>query len=466
MFRASCAAAVLGLSALSLVPATASAQTSLHAGELEVPIHKSQVVTSDTPIDRALIGNPAIADIVPISDRSVYVLGKGLGTTSLTLYDRNNRVIAVMDVLVGPDIDGLRRELSELLPDETVEARISNGAIVLHGMASDAGAATTAARIAAVYGGENVVNLMSLGGSQQVMLEVRFAEVNRTIGEQLGAGLFAGDNDGDFSAAIGGGASIVPGPNGTSKFKLESVTNAFGVFGALFNIGDLNIEAFLDVLERQGLSRTLAEPTLVALSGERASFLAGGEFPIPVVQGGQGGTSGSGITIEFKSFGVSLGFTPTVLGNGVINLVVEPEVSSIDPASSITLGGNTVPGLQTRRASTTLEMRDGESFAIAGLLRDETRTTVNQLPFFGSLPIIGSLFRSTEYQNGETELLIVVTPRLVRPVRPDQVRLPTDRVADPDVLDVMLNGDVYQPVELPPAAPPAAPADEETGYEF
>ncbi len=459
MFRASCAAVALGLSTLSLVPATASAQTSLHAGELEVPIHKSQVVTSDTPIDRALIGNPAIADIVPISDRSVYVLGKGLGTTSLTLYDRNNRVIAVMDVLVGPDIDGLRRELSELLPDETVEARISNGAIVLHGMASDAGAATTAARIAAVYGGENVVNLMSLGGSQQVMLEVRFAEVNRTIGEQLGAGLFAGDNDGDFGGAIGGGASIVTGPNGTSTFELGAVTNAFGVFGALFNIGDLNIEAFLDVLERQGLSRTLAEPTLVALSGERASFLAGGEFPIPVVQGGGGD---SAITIQFKSFGVSLAFTPTVLGNGVINMIVEPEVSSIDPASSITLNGITVPGLQTRRASTTLEMRDGESFAIAGLLRDETRTTVNQLPFFGSLPVIGSLFRSTEYQNGETELLIVVTPRLVRPVRPDQVRLPTDRVADPAVMDVMLNGDVYQPVELPPAAP----SDEETGYDF
>ncbi len=466
MFRACCAAAVLGLSAVSLTPTAVLAQASLHAGELEVPINKSQVVTSDTEIDRALIGNPAIADIVPISDRSIYVLGRGMGTTSLTLYDRSNRVIAVMDVLVGPDIDGLRRELGELLPGEQIEARISNGSIVLSGMVSDAGAATRAARVASVYGGESVVNLLTVGGSQQVMLEVRFAEVSRTIGEQMGAGMFAGDGDGDFGGAIGGGASITPGADGSSLLQLGSVTNVFGVFSALFSIGDVNIEAFLDVLERQGLSRTLAEPTLVALSGERASFLAGGEFPIPVVQGGGQGTgSGNAITIQFKSFGVSLAFTPTVLGDGVINLVVEPEVSSIDPSSSITLNGITVPGLQTRRASTTLEMRDGESFVIAGLLRDETSSTVNQLPFFGSLPIIGSLFRSTEYQNGETELLIVVTPRLVQPIRPDQVRLPTDRVRDPSVTDVLLNGDVYQPVDLPPAGPAAA--DEgESGYEY
>ncbi len=464
MFRAYCAALALGVSVLALSPAAALAQSSLHAGELEVPINKSQVVTSDTVIDRAMVGNAAIADIVPISERSVYVLGKAMGTTSLTLYDRANRVIAVMDVMVGPDIDGLRNELTELMPNEPVEARISNGQIVLHGMVSDVGAAAEAASIARIYAGDNVVNLLSLGGSQQVMLEVRFAEVNRTIGEQLGSGLAATDNDGDFGGGTGRGIPLIGSLlNGDDTVQLGSAGNAFGIFGALFSIGDLNIDAFLDVLERQGMSRTLAEPTLVALSGERASFLAGGEFPIPVVQGsGGGGANGSAITIQFKSFGVSLAFTPTVLGNGVINMVVEPEVSSIDPASSITLNGITVPGLQTRRASTTLEMRDGESFAIAGLLRDETRTTVNQLPLLGSLPIIGSLFRSTEYQNGETELLIVVTPRLVQPIRPDQVRLPTDRVRDPSVSDVLLNGDVYQPVELPPAGTQT----EESGYEF
>ncbi len=239
------------------------------------------------------------------------------------------------------------------------------------------------------------------------------------------------------------------------------------MFGALFDLGDVSVEAYLDTLERNGMSRTLAEPTLVALSGESASFLAGGEFPVPVSQSNGTGDGGNAITVLFKPFGVSLAFTPTVLGNGIINLVVEPEVSSIDPSASVTINGLTVPGLQTRRARTTLEVRDGESFAIAGLLRDETQATTNQLPLLGSLPIIGSLFRSTSYQRGETELLIVVTPRLVQPIRPDQVRLPTDRVPAPDVVDVLLNGDVYQPRDLPPAPPaPESNASEGAGYEY
>jgi pilus assembly protein CpaC len=221
----------------------------------------------------------------------------------------------------------------------------------------------------------------------------------------------------------------------------------------------------------QGMSKTLAEPTLVALSGEKASFLAGGEFPIPVVQGGNsggggGGTGGQAITVEFKSFGVSLGFTPTVLGDNLINLIVEPEVSSLDPSASVTINGLTIPGLQTRRASTTLELRDGESFVLGGLLRTEFQTNVQQLPILGSIPIIGSLFRSTQFQKGETELLIVVTPRLVRPIRPDQVRLPTDRVADPDAVETLLFGQDYKPQALPPSAPAGQPRTQGDGYEY
>jgi pilus assembly protein CpaC len=177
----------------------------------------------------------------------------------------------------------------------------------------------------------------------------------------------------------------------------------------------------------------------------------------------QGGANGNNaITVEFKPFGVSLGFTPTVLGDKVINLVVEPEVSTIDTSASVQVNGIVVPGLQTRRASTTLEVRDGESFAIAGLLRDNTTTSVNQLPILGSLPIIGSLFRSTSYQRGQTELLIVVTPHLVQPIRPNQVRLPTDRVPPPEAPDVLLNGDDYQPRPLPPAGTPT----KDPAYEF
>ena len=439
----------------------------LHAGALEVAINKSQIVTADRRIDRAMIGNDAIADVLPVSDRSIYVLGKAIGTTSLTLYDSANRVIAVMDISVGPDVEALRQQLGDVMPGEDIDARLTNGKLMLTGTVSDAGAAGRATRLAAAYAGEDVVNMLSLRGSQQVMLEVRFAEVNRTVGERLGVSGFGLSDDGDFNFATGSGASAIAGEDGLgSLLQVDPILDNFGVFSALLDIGDLNIEAFLNALERKGLSKTLAEPTLVALSGQKASFLAGGEFPIPVAQANGGGGGGQAITVEFKPFGVSLGFTPTVLGDRVINLVVEPEVSSIDPSASVTINGLTVPGLQTRRASTTVELRDGESFVLAGLLRTEHQTSVQQLPILGSIPIIGSLFRSSQFQKGETELLIVVTPRLVQPIRPDQVALPTDRVADPDVLETLLTGEDYKPVALPPAAPASQAATTGDGYEY
>ena len=450
-------ALALALAACTAAPAMAQNAYGLHAGELEVAINKSQIVSSDVPIKKAMIGNDEIADILPISDRSVYVLGKAMGTTSLTLYDRNDSVIAVMDISVGPDTAGIQAQLDKLIPGQDVDVSLSNGNIVLSGLVSDAGAAERAARIAAAFAGKNVINLISIGGSQQVMLEVRFAEVSRSVGEELGAGGFLRNRNGDFTGAIGGGASATPGPTGGTQLGLSSISDSFGIFSALFSIGDINIEGFLDTLESKGLSKTLAEPTLVALTGERASFLAGGEFPVPVVQSGGGGGGGNAITVEFKSFGVSLGFTPTVLDGNVINLVVEPEVSSIDPAASITLNGVRIPGLQTRRASTTLELRDGESFALAGLISTDFETSVDQFPILGSLPIIGSLFRSSRYRKGETELLIIVTPRLVKPIRPDQVKLPTDRIEDPDVVETLLNGDDYQPRDLNGSG--AAPTD-------
>ena len=471
MLKTSLAALALCTAAMAAGPALAqSSDINLHAGAMEVPINKSQVVTSDRPIAKALVGSAEIADVLPISNRSIYVLGKKMGTTSLTLYDSANRVIAVMDVAVGPDVEGVRSQMASLIPGQPIDARLSNGSIVLSGVVSDTGAADRAAKIAAAYAGENVINLITLGSSQQVMLEVRFAEVTRQVGHQIGVSGFGADGDGNFAGALGQGASVTRDPDtGKSVLGIDEITDSFGVFRTIFNIGDVNIEAYLNALERKGLSKTLAEPTLVALSGEKASFLAGGEFPIPVVQNGSGGGNGNAITVEFKPFGVSLGFTPTVLGNKVINLVVEPEVSSIDPSASITVNGLVVPGLQTRRASTTLELRDGESFALAGLLRKEFQTTIRQLPILGSIPILGSLFRSSGFQKGETELLIVVTPRLVAPIRPEQVRLPTDRVKDPDPVQTILNGDDYQTRKLPPANAPAPTTDKAqggTGYEY
>lgn len=437
------------------VPALAqSAGAALHAGSLEVPVNKSQVVSADRAIGRAMIGNAEVADVLPISERSVYVLGKQFGTTSLTLYDRANRVIAVMDVEVGPDVESLRGQLSQLVPGQPVDARISAGSILLTGMVSDAGVANRAAQIAKAYAGDKVINLITLGGSQQVMLEVKFAEVNRTVGERLGVSGFGLSRGGSFSAAVGEGASY----DSQNGLRLGGIADSFGIFNKSFSIGRLGIDATLEALERKGLAKTLAEPTLVAISGERASFLAGGEFPIPVVQSGSNGGNGNAITVEFKPFGVSLGFTPTVLGDKVISLIIEPEVSSIDPSASITVNGLVVPGLQTRRASTTVELRDGESFAVAGLLRRDFQTTVRQLPLLGSIPILGALFRSSSFQKGETELMIVVTPRLVAPLRPEQVRLPTDRIGDPQPADILLNGDGYRVKPLKPV-PGSVPAD-------
>ena len=547
------------------IAAPASAQ-SLHAGTLEVPLNKSQVVSTDRTIARAMIASADIAEVVPITERQVYVLGKKMGTTSLTLYDRMGRVISIIDIAVGPDVIGLTDQLQQLIPGDKIEAHISNESVVLTGMVNSAGSADRALQIAKSYAGDKVINLISMGSSQQVMLEVRFAEVTRSTGKEIEAKLGVRSADGTFNSVTGTNSSFIPGltssstnlsnnstnnsangisnsttngstnstTNGTSLllgnqaqaasgntppftgsaadftnlgtlsnktftgigqagasgttangttgstvsnltnsigattvgaaqtatsllssiFQMGAVSGGFGIFSKQFNIGNTSIQALLNAMETRGLAKTLAQPTLVALSGEKASFLAGGEFPVPVAQSGNNAGGNNAITVEFKAFGVSLSFTPTVLADKTISMIVEPEVSAIDPASSLTVGGITIPGLRTRRASTTLELRDGESFAIAGLISKDFQTTVKQVPLLASIPIIGALFRSSSFQKGETELLIVVTPHLVQPIRSGQIRLPTDRVLDPREGDTFLLGQPYRPVKVEPAAPP------------
>lgn len=471
----------LSFGAAGAAQAQGYSEASLRGGTLEVPLNKSQVVTADRPIAKALIGgsnepDKLIADVVPITNRSVYVLGKNMGTTSLTLYDAGGRVISVIDVAVGPDVIALTDQYRKLLPGEPIEANISNDSIVLTGMVNSAGAADRAAQLARAYAGDKVINLISVGASQQVMVEVRFAEVSRSAGKEIGVSAFSSSRNGRFSSATGIGAQLVPGKDidittvvggttvkstvpGEPILQLSAITNTFGIFRKMFDIGGLSIDATLNALETRGLAKTLAQPTLIALSGEKASFLAGGEFPVPVVQSSGGGTGGGGqpITVEFKPFGVSLAFTPTVLGDRTINMLVQPEVSQIDPTASLTVGNISIPGLRTRRASTTLELRDGESFAIAGLLSKDFQTTVDQIPLLGSIPILGALFRSTNFQKGETELLIVVTPHLVAPLRPSQVRLPTDTVKDPTSAEAVMLGQTYRSQPLAPVAP-SAPA--------
>jgi pilus assembly protein CpaC len=468
-----CAAAGGALFAAQPALAQVSVATGVGAGELDVPVNKSQVLRADRPYSKALIGNPDIADIVPISDTSVYVLGKKTGTTSLTLYDRSSRLIAVVDVVVGPDVTTLKRQLAEMLPADQISATMSNDSVVLEGMVRNAVDADRAVQIAETFAPNKVVNLLSMGSAQQVMLDVRFAEVKRSALSQIGVSWQNGG--GKLSGVIGSGASLTPSggtttttitdpltgatstttkPNIAGQLALGAIADSFGIVSRTFRAFGANFNVTLDALENKGVVTTLAEPTLIALSGETASFLAGGEFPIPVVQSGSGGAGGNGtaITVQFKPFGVSLAFTPTVLADGVINLVVEPEVSSIDPSASVTINNLVIPGLQTRRAKTVLEIRDGESFAMAGLLRKDFQDTVRQVPLLGSLPIIGALFRSTGFQHQESELVIIVTPHLVRPVPEGVLKLPTDRVGPPNEADLLLNG--RTDTGVPPSARP------------
>jgi pilus assembly protein CpaC len=490
------AAAAFGAAVPAAAQITVSDADGVRAGELAVPLNKSQVLRSDRPYAKALIGNPEIADILPLSDRSLYVLGKKMGTTSLTLYDRNNMLIAVVDIAVGPDVIALKRQLSELMPEDQVGARISNDSLILEGVVSSGVAADKAVQVAESYAPGKVINLLSIGSAQQVMLEVRFSEIKRGALKDIGVSMFVngGGNNG-FQGAIGGGSSLtsstgttvtsvtdpVTGVTTTSStpnpptLSLGAIVDSFGILGRVFHIAGLDINATLNALERKGVVTTLAEPTLVALSGETASFLAGGEFPIPVAQSGTNGGDAA-ISVEFKSFGVSLAFTPTVLADGVINIDVAPEVSSIDPSASVVINNLRVPGLQTRRAHTTVELRDGESFALAGLIRRDFRDTIRQFPGLGSIPIIGALFRSTNFEKEETELVIIVTPRLVKPVRAAAMKVPTDRATPPDEADLFLLGrtdggvgvnpleptqpsPVGRPTgEMPQSAPPPPPA--------
>ena len=412
-----------------------------YGGEFIIPLNKSQILRVGTPYAELRVGNPEIADVLPLTNQNVYILGKSPGSTSLSILAPSRDPIVIIDLLVTYDVEGIKRRIFELMPDEAIEVRGAGDAVILSGTVTSANAAANAATIAERFAPDKVTNLLQVSGSQQVMLAVRFAEVKRSVVKELGLNslLKIDGNDADITFATGRLLTDPPGSLG-DIFGTVGLTNLI--------IGDMTIEAILDALEEKGVVKTLAEPNLVALSGETAEFLAGGEFPIPVAQGntttsgsGDDEFSGGGITIEFKQFGVSLAFTPTVIGEDLINLKVAPEVSTLDFSVARRINETIVPGLITRRASTTVELRDGQSFAIAGLLQNDFSDTIRSFPFLGDLPIIGALFRSTQYQRGETELVIVVTPHLAKPaVGPDALALPTDNFVPPSEMSLFLFG--------------------------
>ncbi|PRY85351.1 pilus assembly protein CpaC [Donghicola tyrosinivorans] len=403
---------------------------------LEVPMNRAVVVESQTPFAELSIANPNIADISSLSDRTIYVLGKTPGLTSLTLFDSTGSLISNVDVRVAADISEFKERLGQILPGEKIEVRTANDGIVLSGTVTSAARLQRALDLAERYAPERVSNLMTVGGVQQVMLKVRFAEMQRSVAKSLGSSvsLSGGDNVRVFggSGSYNNSGSIVTGNNGYTPGVNDN--NAAMLFG--FGAGSVEVGILLEALESKGMVRTLAEPNLTALSGQEAKFLAGGEYPVPVAQ------DGGEITVQFKPFGVELNFIPRVVDEDIINLELEAAVSAVDPQNGYSVNGFEIDAFTRREASTTVEMRDGESFAIAGLLLDDFRDLNGQVPWLGDIPVLGALFRSVEYSREQTELVIIVTPHLVTPTRGEALALPTDRIRPPTEKDLFLFGNV------------------------
>jgi pilus assembly protein CpaC len=419
----------LPLGAVSAQPAVSvEINNTKHAGEFVVAVNKSQILRLNKPFKDVAIANPKIADVLPLTTKSLYVLGKGIGSTTLMIYGPKKTLLAVLDLVVTYDIEGLKSRLFEFMPEQGIEVRGLGDAIVLSGLVSTADKISQAATVAEHFAPGKVVNMMKVEGSQQVMLAVRFAEVSRSVTKALGVDLTYKNDSGNFGFSSG----TLTGPFPFIG-AIGGAASPLGAFGAVAKTTS-NLAILITALEEKGLVKTLAEPNLIAMSGDTASFLAGGEFPIPVAQSGTGGDAT--ITIEFKEFGVGLAFTPTVLDDDRINLVVAPEVSTLD----FSVASQGVPGLTTRRAETTVELRDGQTFAIAGLLQNNFSSNIDQTPWLGDIPILGPLFRSSSFQRDETELIILVTPFLVRPAAAAAMATPVDRMIPPSETDLFLQG--------------------------
>jgi pilus assembly protein CpaC len=485
-FPAAFAADLLPLSPTAPAPQVGGGATL----ELMVPLFKSRVVTVAGPAARVSVGSPDIADIVVISPSQLYVLGKDIGTTNVLLWDSGNRLIGTISVEVQHDLEDLKRKYAEILPGEPIEVRSAQRSIVLSGRVSDTEKLSAAVRIAQTYLAQiqpagavapevfkqesnsrrddktvgEVINLLQVGGVQQVMLEVKVAEMQRSEVRNLDAKFNAFRNGGNITwGGVNGGATFPPfkdinglehpvytsvNPSGdltqwgppVADFVPNplSIVNQ-GLFGSFINTNFL-FNLALDAAKNQGLAKILAEPNLTTLTGQEAKFLSGGQFPIPVA------TGLNQVTIEYKDFGVSLDFIPVVLSNGHINLKLSIGVSELVNTStlgiSVTAANSTfiVPSLTVRNASGTVELGDGQTIGLAGLLNDNLTQSIEKFPGLGELPILGALFRSQSFIKGDTELVILVTPHLAKPLARSQIKLPTDSFIEPSDADFYLWG--------------------------
>ena len=416
------AAAMLGLSAPARADNDIVYVSSTKNASIKVAKGKPKTIMTNAAFYQIVIGDPEIANVNPLTDKSFYVLGNNLGTTGIALFDENKQLVGTVDIEVTLDTDQLASTIRASVPDAKIKVGSANGRVVLSGEADDAVAAEKASKIASRFSGnEEVINSVNISSSQQVQLNVRFVEINRQAGQDLGAKYSA-----NFAYGLGGrDVTIEPG-------ALPAAGNG-EIIGRLLSNG-LSIDVAIKALEERGLARRLAEPNLIARSGQTASFLAGGEFPIPVSE------DNGKISVSYKKYGVSLDFTPTVLKDGLVALDIAPEVSSIDASASYNIGDISVPGFIVRRARTSVDLKNGQSFMIAGLLQSQNDITTSRLPGLGKLPVLGPLFSSKSYQRRETDLVIIVTPYLVKPVDPSKKLLePTDGTQPASNVDYFLN---------------------------
>jgi pilus assembly protein CpaC len=425
------------------VTATFLPQAAQAASAFYVPVGRSELMTTGVPMGEVIVANPEIADVYVHGRTKVSVIGKMVGTTTVRIFDQKSRLLRASDVVVTYDLPAIRKALRDYLPYERIGVNMVNTRVALSGNISSAEAAKTAIEIAEQYVTADVaemrgprkvlgpdeksavINLMKITAGQQVMLRIRVGEIQRTAIKNLGVSLQAQKN-GSLGFSIGtSNGRLAPDVDGDSIRAFDFGTfaageNAFADLGAVYNGSSWNLGAQLEALERRGLFKVLAEPNLVALSGEQAEFLAGGEVPIPVPQDQQT------ITIEYKPFGVAVRFTPLVLSENRIRIQVQPEVSEVSNERIITVQGFDAPSFNTRRASTTVELAPGEGFMIAGLIKDTLLSQIDQLPGVGEIPVLSALFRSTSFQRNETELIIAVTPYIVDPAKSGDIKMPTD----------------------------------------
>lgn len=442
--------------------------------DMSVLLFKSRIVSLAAPVGRASVGNPDIADIVVIRPTEIYVLGKDIGTTNVFLWDRDNNSLGSLNIEVTHDLSSLKSKLHQLLPDQNIAVHSAQRSVVLTGSVPDAVTMSAAVRLAEGYLAQvqtakkaeqfeqdsqskredkavgQVINLLQIGGAQQVMLEVKVAEIARTEVKRLQARFNSAGKGSPWSGGgVNGGATFpdlifepehvrIPALDGIAPAgpvidefaPTDMVIENQGLFASYLSKNFI-FNMAIDAAKQKGLAKILAEPTLTTLTGQEAKFLSGGEFPIPVPNGL------NGITIEFKEFGVGLKFLPVVLNSGHINLRINVSVSELSDCSSVSLQSTSttrtffVPCLEKRDASGTIELGDGQTMGLAGLINDNLREVVTKFPGLGSMPVLGALFRSQQFRKGETELVILVTPRLAKPLPAGRPRLPTDSFVEP-----------------------------------